>query len=348
MLRELGRPSSTSSSTFRCPTGSSCSTRLLKRAAEEDRSTTRPRRSTRRLELYRARDRAARRVVPRRARQRRRHPRRPRDRTTSSHEIQPRHSSRCGESMIIRKSAAARSSRWSAPASSSTRRSQLSREHVAPGVTTQELDRARRGVHPLATAACRRSRATRATRRRSASSPNSMVVHGIPGAVHAARRATCSRSTSASRSTASSATSRVHVAGRRDLGRGAAAARRRARRRSRPGSSRRSPATTSRDIGHADPGDDRGRRLLGRPQPRRPRGRALRCTRTRRSRTSASPATARSSARDDARDRADDQRRRARRSYLHDDEWSISTESTSALAPTSSTRSRSPRTGRKS
>ena len=70
---------------------------------------------------------------------------------------------------------------------------------------TRGAGRARRGVHPLAAAACRPSRATAATRRRSArrrtrwSSTASRARTSSP-------TATCSRSTSASRSTGSSPT----------------------------------------------------------------------------------------------------------------------------------------------
>ena len=97
-------------------------------------------------------------------------------------------------------------------------------EHVVPGVTTRGARRARRGVHPLARRRARRSRATAAIPPSICTSPNSMVVHGIPGpyTLRGRRRALGRRRRHARRLRRRL---RVHVPRRRDLGRGAAAAR---------------------------------------------------------------------------------------------------------------------------
>ena len=107
--------------------------------------------------------------------------------------------------VIIRKSSARDRGMERAGAASSPRRSHLLGEHVQPGVTTAELDRARGGVHPRARGGV-------------------PTFEGLPrlsrGDLHVAeldgrarhprqptgsRRATSCRSTSASRSTGSSA-----------------------------------------------------------------------------------------------------------------------------------------------
>ena len=69
-------------------------------------------------------------------------------------------------------------------------------EAIAPGRDDRRARRDRRGAHPLATAACRRFKGYRGFPASICASPNSMVVHGIPGS-YRSRTATSSRSTSA-------------------------------------------------------------------------------------------------------------------------------------------------------
>ena len=166
--------------------------------------------------------------------------------------------------------------------------------HVRPGVTTGELDRlaeefirSQGGVPtsrataaiPASICACRRTTwSSTASRARTRS-----------------RRATSSRSTWASRWTASSPTppSRSPVGevsddARRLLEVGAGGAGRRESRRPVPGN-------RLSDISHAVQTVDRGRRLLGGPRASSATASGARCTRTRRSRTSARRAAARCS-----------------------------------------------------
>ena len=195
-------------------------------------------------------------------------------------------------------------------------------ESMSPGMTTQDLDeiaeehiRAQGGVPTF--------KGYRGFPASICTSPNSMVVHGIPGRT-GSTRATCSRSTSASPSTASSPTRAYTFAVGEIDPRARSACSRSARRRSTPGSSRRARATGRRHLG-GRPADDRGGRLLGRQDARRARRRALDA------RGAADPELRRagpwpaSRSRDDARDRADDQRGRTRASSPADDRWSIST-----------------------
>ena len=102
--------------------------------------------------------------------------------------------------------ARARSSRWSAPAASSSRRSSCSASTSAPASRRRSSTSSRRSSSAR-TAACRRSRATAATPRRSAPRRTRWSSTASPARTRC-RTATSSPSTSASRSAASSATRR--------------------------------------------------------------------------------------------------------------------------------------------
>ena len=184
---------------------------------------------------------------------------------------------------------AARSRRWPRPARSSPRRSRIVGEQLEPGITTGELDRLAEEFIRVARRRRRPRRATAATRPRSASRRTTMVVHGIPGAYerargrhdHGRRRRHARRLHRRLRRTRSASARSTREAQRLlDVVPGGA----RGRDRRRPG--RETASATSRA---AVQQRRRGGRLLGRPQPRRPRRRPRDTTRTRRSRTSASP-----------------------------------------------------------
>ena len=71
------------------------------------------------------------------------------------------------------------------------------RRKIRPGVSTAELDDARRALHPLAAAAMPTFKGYRGFPGSICASPNSMIVHGIPGRQRLEGAATSSRSTSA-------------------------------------------------------------------------------------------------------------------------------------------------------
>ena len=184
-------------------------------------------------------------------------------------------------------------------------------EHARPGVTTAELDGlaeefiSAHGGYPT-------FKGYRGYPAAICISPNEMIVHGIPGAVRArGRRHPLGRRRRHPRRLRRRL--RLHVRDRRDLRRGGAAARRRP-----GGAERRDRAVRGRQpaLGHLPRGaaGDRGGRLLGRPQPRRPRRRPVDARGP--ADPELRPAGPRPAARrgDDVRDRADDQRRRARTS----------------------------------
>ena len=221
-------------------------------------------------------------------------------------------------------------------------RSRCSRSGSSPGISMIELDRiadeyirshggvpTSKGYKGFPAATC--------------ISPNDMIVHGIPGDYRAREGDIISFDVGVTKDgmiADSAATFAVGEISRR----GAAAARRLprgARRRDRGGPARRDGRRHLR--GRADGG--RGRRLLGRPQPRRPR---------RRQGLPRGPAGAelrhrlprrRARRGDDDRDRADDHRRRPRR-LRRTTTTGRSRPSTARSRPTSSTPSRSPRTAR--
>ena len=176
--------------------------------------------------------------------------------------------------MIIRKSAAGDRARWPPPARSSPRRSRTSASSSSPGVTTGELDRDRRRVHPLA----RRHRRPRKGYR------------GYPGRdLHLAERrwsSTASRARtrcaegdlvtidvgvtldgSIADSAYTFAVGEIDAEAQRllDVCQDALAA----------GIAQAAPGNRVGDISHAVQQRRRGRRLLGRPQPRRARRRPL-------------------------------------------------------------------------
>ena len=135
--------------------------------------------------------------------------------------------------------------------------------------------RARRGVHPLAGRRRRPSRATAAIPPSICVSPNDDGRPRHPGPVRRSPTATSSRSTSASRSAASSPTPPTRSRSGRSPPEARAAAR------GRPGGARgrhravRGPGNALSDISHAVQTVTEEAGLLRRPQPRRPRRRAL-------------------------------------------------------------------------
>ena len=169
------------------------------------------------------------------------------------------------------------------------------RRKCRPGVTTAELDEAAekfirsQGASPS-------FKGYRGFPGSICASPNSMVVHGIPGPYELQARRHASRSTSASPTTAGSPTPRSPCRSGPITRRGAQAARRRPGPRSSPGSRRRGPATTS-ATSRTRSSARRARRPLDHPHASSATASAATCTRTRRSRTSASPARAPSSRR---------------------------------------------------
>ena len=147
--------------------------------------------------------------------------------------------------VIIRKIAAARSSGWRAPASSSPRRSRYVGEHDRAGRDDRPSSTGSPRSSSARAAASRPSRATRATRPRSASRRTTMVVHGIPGALRGRRRATSLTVDVGVTLDGFVADSALHVRGRRDLDAEAQRLLDVCRARSAPGSSRRGSATAS-------------------------------------------------------------------------------------------------------
>ena len=182
-------------------------------------------------------------------------------------------------------------------------------EHLEPGVTTAELDR-------LAEEFIRSQGGV----------PTSKGYRGYPARpLHLAeRRWSCTASPA--RTTCARGRHRLdrprgharrlrrrlglHVPGRRDRRRRPSGCSRSARRRSPPGSSRPGVGNRLSDISHAVQTVDRGGRLLGRPQPRRPRRRPLVPRGPADPELRPARAGARAARGDDARDRADDQRGR--------------------------------------
>ena len=311
------------------------------RRARRAAPTTRPRRSRGGSRIYHARDRAGRRALPR-------------DRASSCRSTPSARSTRSTPRSRTRSSRARGAARdhpqvragdradGARRRASSPRRSRSSRSALEPGITMVELDRGRRRVHPLAAAASRPPRATRAIPAAMCISPNDDGRARHPGRLRGARRATSSPSTSASRRTAWSPTRPPRSPSARSRPRRSGCSTS-ARPRSRPGSRRRSSARSRRHLARGADGR-RGRRLLGRPQPRRPRRRppyhedpqipnfVSRVPR---------PGAARGH---DARDRADDHRRRRPR-CTSTTTSGRSRPSTARWRRISSTRSRSPREG---
>ena len=170
----------------------------------------------------------------------------------------------------------------------------LLEERLEPGITMIELDRIAE-EYIRAQGGVPTSKGYKGFPAATCISPNDMIVHGIPGDYQAREGDIVSFDIGVTKD-GLIADSAATFARRRDRSRGSAAARRlpgRARGRDRGGSARRRGRRHLR----GGPDGDRGGRLLGRAQPRRPRRRPLLPRGSRRCRTSSRPTAGPSSAR---------------------------------------------------
>ena len=293
----------------------------------------------RRLELLRARDGAARRVLPLDARQRRRHPRRPHDRRRlprdpeALDQVRREHDHpqvRAGDrGHGARRRARPRDAAARAPSS------------LEPGVSMLELDRLA-DEHIAANGGVPTSKGYKGFPAALCISPNSMVVHGIPSEYRAQEGDLISVDLGVTLDglVADSAVTlpvgEIAPEAQRllDVCQEALAA----------GIEQAQPGNRLSDISHAVQVVVEDGRLLRRPEPRRPRGRPLLPRGP--ADPELRPARPRPAAPggDDPRDRADDHRGRAPR-CTSTTTTGRSPRSTSRSPPTSSTRSRSPPEG---
>ena len=167
-----------------------------------------------------------------------------RARSTRSARRSSRRSTEAGRARDHPQVASARSSTMARAGTRRRRDARADRRAVEPGRDDGGARPHRGGVHPLAGRRARPSRATRAIPAAICASPNDMVVHGIPGAVRArGRRHALDRRRRHARRLRRRL--RVDVPGRGDLRRRRRGCSRPARPRSTPGSSRRGSATRS-------------------------------------------------------------------------------------------------------
>ena len=213
--------------------------------------------------------------------------------------------------MIVRKSKRELEKMASA-GRSSPRCSSGSARSIEPGVTTAELDRiaerlirARGGVPTF--------KGYRGFPGSICASPNAMVVHGIPGR-YRLEEGDLSRSTSASRRTASSPTAPTRSRSARSTPRRSDCSTP-ARPPSTPASPRRASGNRIGDISSAVQRVTEACRLLDRPLARRPRRRAIDARGAADPELRRAGARARARAGNDARDRADDHRGRSRSTW---------------------------------